>query len=43
MWEAFEKMLQDPNCPYERDFTIVKADGSLCEAGFIDDLTASIY
>jgi hypothetical protein len=23
-------------------FTIVKADGSLCEAVFIDDLTASI-
>jgi hypothetical protein len=44
MPEAFEKMLQDPKATVHMNevFTIVKADGSLCKAVFIDDLTASI-
>lgn len=37
-------LLQDPEATVHMKeiFTIVKADGSLCEAVFIDDLTASI-
>jgi hypothetical protein len=37
-------LLQDPKATVHMNeiFTIVKADGSLCEAVSIDDLTASI-